>query len=258
VRGVKPVAVVFDTGGERSVVVVQAEHHFCVAPGVFSDVLDRLQAREVHGRLGFLRAARRGPFQGHVHRCPRRLRAQRFSDAELGERRRVDPVRYLAQGVKHRRGMSGQRGERAGGRGQRVTILLGKAELDDQRYKLVLYAVVQVSFQAPALVLASEGGTRLCDPRRLRWLRDAPGGHPRSQLAAVGAELFDLAGEFAVSGLEREASTAQRRQRLDETVAGCPLGSPVRADLVTLLTRLSDCCGLCICENGPAICRIAR
>ena len=138
-----------------------------------------------------------------------------------------------------------------------MAILLRMLELDDQRHDLVLDAVVQVALQAPALVVAGEVDTGSRGPRPHR-LTVARGGHPRSQLAALRAEQFDLAGEFAVSGRERAASTAQRRKRLDQTVAGCPLGSPDPADLVTLLTRLNDCCGMWIRENRPAICRIAR
>ena len=163
----------------------------------------------------------------------------------------------LAHGVERRLGASPERGQRAGELGWRVAILLRMLEPDDQRYDLVLDAVVQVSLQAPAFVVASEVGAGSRGPRRGR-LNVARGGYPRSQLAALRAELFDLAGEFPVSGRERAASTAQRRQRLDQTVAGCPLGSPDAADLVTPLTRLNDCCGMCIRENGPAVCRIAR
>jgi hypothetical protein len=129
--------------------------------------------------------------------------------------------------------------------------------LDDQRHDLVLDAVVQVSFRAPALVVATAVRMGSRGPRRHR-LNVARGSHQQSQLAPLPAELFDFAGQFPVSGRERAASTTQRRQRLDETIAACPLGSPDPADLVTPLTCLNDCCGPCIRENRPAICRIAR
>ena len=60
----------------------------------------------------------------------------------------------LAYGVERGFGVSSERGQRAGELGRRVVMLLGKLELDDQRYQLVVDAVVQVSFQAPALVSA--------------------------------------------------------------------------------------------------------
>ena len=188
------------------------------------------------------------------------LRPQRPVDTERGERRRVDPVGDLAYRVEGRRGAGSERGQRADELGWRVAILLRMLELDDQRHDLVILvlgAVVQVSFRARALVVASEVGMGSRGPRRQR-LSVARGCHPRSQLAALRAELFDLAGEFPVSGRERAASTAQRCQRLDETVAGSLLGSPDRADLVTPLTRLNDCCGLWHPREPPGYCRIAR
>jgi hypothetical protein len=75
-----------------------------------------------------------------------RLRAQRFyQDAGRGEGRRVDPVADLAHRVERRLGASSQRRQRAGERGRRVAIFLGKPERDDQRHELVLNAVVQVT-----------------------------------------------------------------------------------------------------------------
>jgi hypothetical protein len=163
----------------------------------------------------------------------------------------------LAYRVEGRLGAGSDRAQRAGELGWRVPILRRMLELDDHRHDLVLDAVVQVSFQPPALVDASEIGMGSHGTRRHR-LNVASRGHPRSQLAALRAELFDLAGKFPLSGRERTASTTQRCQRLDETVAGCPPRSPDRADLVTPLTRLNDCCGLCIRENRRTIRRIAR
>ena len=85
---------------------------------------------------------------------------------------------------------------------------------------------------------------------RRHRLEVARGGHRRSQLAALRPKLFDLAFKLRVSGRERAASTAQRCQRLDETVAGVSARvagpPPTRA---TPLTRLKDCCGMCIQGN---------
>jgi hypothetical protein len=107
-----------------------------------------------------------------------------------------------------------------------------------------LATVVQVTLQAPELIRASEELTRSRGPWPLHRVQVACGGQPRSQLAALRAKLFDLIGEFAVSALASEASTAQDPQRLDETVRSGPFRSSAPAGLVTLLTRFSDCGGL--------------
>ena len=112
------------------------------------------------------------------------LRPQRPFDTERGERRGVDPVGDLAHRVERRLGAGSERGQRAGELGWRVAILLRMLELDDQRHELVLDAVVQVSFQTPALVVASEVGMGSRGTRRHR-LNVARGGH--RAIAAGGA-----------------------------------------------------------------------
>ena len=62
VRGIKPNPVVSDAHGERAVLLVQSERGVCVVPGVFCDVLNRLQGGEVHGGFGLIGAAGSGPF----------------------------------------------------------------------------------------------------------------------------------------------------------------------------------------------------
>jgi hypothetical protein len=69
---------------------------------------------------------------------------------------------------------------------------------------------------------------------------------------------WELAREFAVSRLEREVSTAHRRLRFSERVAGGALGSPDPADLVAVLACLGDSGAPCIRAYGQAVCRIAR
>ena len=129
-------------------------------------------------------------------------------------------------------------------------------------HQLVLDAVVQVTPQAPAL-LAIDERRRSRGPRRLHRPQVAYGRHPRSRVAAPCAKLCDLILEFAASGIEREKSTAHRRRRLSETVERVPSGTPDPAGLVTLLTRVSDCCVLCIAATAkcrsdrPPISRLA-
>ena len=71
---VKSPTVVRDADGQRPVVGAQPKRDPGSAAGAFCGVLDRLGAGEVDGRLGFVGAARRGPFDAHVDRCARRLR----------------------------------------------------------------------------------------------------------------------------------------------------------------------------------------
>ena len=66
--------------------------------------------------------------------------------------------------VKRRLGASSQRRQRAAERGRRVPILLDKPEPDDQRHELVLDAVVPVTLQPPAHVLAGEELCALAGP----------------------------------------------------------------------------------------------
>ena len=123
---VKPPTVVFDPHGEDPVAVVQAELDSGGGTRVFYDVLDRFGAAEVHRGLGFMGAAGRGSCDVHADRYARRLRAECFGEAKLGERKRVDPVGDFSQRCERGRGVVFEGDEGGGERGRCGAILFGE------------------------------------------------------------------------------------------------------------------------------------
>ena len=99
---------------------------------MFCDVLDRFAAAEVNRCLGVVGASRRGPCDVHLDRGARRLRAERFGEDKLGERKWVDPVGDFSQRRERCRRVVLE-GDKCGGeRGLCCAIVFGEFDSEHQ------------------------------------------------------------------------------------------------------------------------------
>jgi hypothetical protein len=90
--------VVLDRELEPAVALLDADGHAGVRPGVFCDVLERLDAAEVDGGFDVLGIPSRTlGLDRHVQVCPTRGHPERFVKTALLEQWGVDPVGEAAQ-----------------------------------------------------------------------------------------------------------------------------------------------------------------
>jgi hypothetical protein len=111
-------------------------------------------------------AARRVPYEPHPDRYARRLRAYRFSQAEAGKKRRIDPPSDSADRVERCLSVGLQLGKRVRQLGRSVWILVCAREFEDQRHQLVLDPVVEIALQALSVIHIVGGGRRSSGRRR--------------------------------------------------------------------------------------------
>ena len=126
--------------------------------GILGDVLQRLQTREVDGGLDRLREpADAVGVDGRWNDGLSSLRLERGRQALVGQQRRIDATRKVAQVLERLAGADLQvRRHRCGLAGSRPTTRRA-AELHVERDQLLLHAVVDVALElAPLLVLGGD------------------------------------------------------------------------------------------------------
>ncbi len=135
-------------------------------------VVQRLQAREVHGRLHLGRvSAEPGVLDGHADAGVGLLAAQRRGEAVRGEDRRVDALGQVAEGLQ---GLGDDRVEAGGDLPGPLRVLRhqrpGHPQLHHERHQVLLGAVVDVPLDLPPLgvLRGHDPLTRGPDLRRLR------------------------------------------------------------------------------------------
>jgi hypothetical protein len=153
-RRVEPTPVVADLEAELAR-AVQEQDRRSVRPRVLADVLQGLQAREVHGRLD-VRGEPLHPvgLDRHGYHRPTSLRLERGRQSLVGEQRRIDPTREVPEILQRVRRGALERVEQCSRlRGIAFDHRSRQLQLDRERDELLLRAIVQVPFDLPALVV---------------------------------------------------------------------------------------------------------